>query len=52
MYQPSNTPFLGFKEFFVSPKKFLTKQFVWPLVRTTNLLFLFLFLNLQGVIVV
>ena len=48
MYQPSNPPFLGSKEFFVGPKKFLTKQFVWPFVRTTNLLFLFK--NLQGVI--
>ena len=40
------------EHFFVSPRKFLTNQFVWPFVRTTNLLLLFLFLNLQGVVVV
>ena len=37
MYQPSNTPFLEFNEFSVSPKKLLEKQFVWPFVRTAQL---------------
>ena len=32
-------PFLGLKEFSVSPKKLSKKQFVWPFVRTAQLTF-------------